>query len=352
MPMLAQCSAFDPAGGEFADIGTDRHSALRAHLNGDDSELDLMDEEDQSGIRWAADYIRANTSSQWPVQFEVRGTFTAPNFEEISGTPDVVCGPDVFDFKWRPRDYSAQMACYAAMQFEKGIDRVHVHILFGATKRAERLEFTADAVEKIIAPILDRCVTPAPKSCDYCHWCSKQLTCSENTKPAEVVGAGYAEPGLLDITTWRPSDMMNLSDPENVKHLAFALTLWRKVLKKWGESVEFHAMEAATKMGLQLPGYELKTRQGKQFVADVESAFKASGLEPADFLKACTVRLNTSKKYPNQHGLDVIFKEKFQEASIAAAKRTVKSKIGDLIQRGNETLQLKAVKGDDDADEI
>lgn len=349
--MLAQCPAFEPSGGADADLGTDRHSALKAHLQGDDSELDLLDDESQVGIRWAADYIRATTSGEWPLELEVKGSFTAPNFEEIPGTRDAVCGPDVFDFKWRPRDYTAQMACYAAMQLEKGFERVRVHVLFGATKQVVKLDFTQEAVDACISPILDGLNDPQPRTCDYCGWCTKQLVCPQNTKPAEVVGGGYAEPGLLDITTWRPSDMMNLTDPENVKHLAFALTLWRRVLKKWGESVEFHALEAATKLGLQLPGYELKTRQGKQFVSDVEAAFKASGLEPKDFLKACQVRLNTSKKYPDQLGLDSIFKERFNEPSAAAAKRTVKSKLGDFIKRAKETIQLKAVKdqgGDDE----
>lgn len=339
--MLAQCACFESSGSDFAELGTDRHAALKAHFEGDDSLLDLLDEESQVGIRWAADYIRANTTASHPIEWEQKRAWSRPDFTEAAGTPDVVNGPAIFDFKWRQRDYTVQLADYALERLERGFESVEVHILFGADRRPEKLRFDSTACDKIILPILARLDKPEPTPCDYCGWCSNRLTCKALTGPAQIVANGYAEPGLMDIKDWHPSAMV-----ENPAELAFALTIWRKILKKWGESVEFHAMEAATKNGLKLPGFELKTKRGRQFVPDVEKAYLATGLEPQDFLKACDVRLNTSPKYPDRKGLDAIFKEKFSAASAAAAKRSVASKLGDLVQRRKDTFELRGVKGE------
>lgn len=342
--MVAQCPSFQGSSTTFAEDGTDRHSALRLYYHGDDSELVLLDDESQQAVRWAADYIRAHTTDSYPVEWEIKRQWTRPDFSEAEGTPDVVNGRTIFDFKWRHRDYTAQMADYAYSLCADGV--VTVHLLFGATRKPEVLQFDAEACEKIINPILENAESPHPKPCDYCGWCAKRLICPALTKPATIVADGYQEPGLLDLATWRPSEMM-----DNPEHLAFALTLWRKVLKKWGESVEFHAMEAATKRGLQLPGYELKSKSGRQFVSDVAAAFAASGLSADEFLKACEVRLNTSKKYPDRLGLDQLFKAKLEEKSIASAKRKVVQKLGDLIQRTKDTLTLSATKGGDHDDD-
>lgn len=346
LPMLAQCSDYESSGGSFAELGTDRHAALKAHYHGDNSLLDMLDDEDQTGVRWAADYIRANTTESHPVVWETKRAWIRPDFSDAEGTPDVVNGLDIFDFKWRSRDYTAQMADYALSLIGDFGTVVTVHLLFGAERRAEKIKFDNAACEKIILPILERAQNPIPTPCDYCGWCAKRLTCKALTGPAKVVAENYAESTMLEvIKSWHPSDMLN-----DAAQLAYALTVWRRVLKKWGESLEFHAKEAAIKNGLQLPGYELKPKRGRQFVSDVMAAYIASGLDDISFLQACDVRLNTSKT-TGRKGLDVIFKEKFSEASLAAAKRTVQKKLGDCVQRGKETLELKSVKGGDEDSE-
>jgi hypothetical protein len=339
--MVAQCSAYESSGGAFAELGTDRHAALKAHYAGEDSLLDLLDDEDQQGIRWAADYIRANTTESHPTVWETKLKWMRPDFSDAEGTPDVVNGLDIFDFKWRARDYTAQMADYASSLIQSSSDIVTVHILFGAERRAEKLKFDNEACEKIVLPILEKPIKETP--CDYCGWCAKRLTCKALTGPAKVVAEGYAEATMLEvIKSWHPSEMLN-----DAAQLAYALTICRKVLKPWCDSVEFHAKEGAIKNGLQLPGYELKSKRGRQFVPDVKAAFEATGLDATEFLQACDVRLNTSKT-TGRKGLDTIFKDKFSEASLAAAKRTVQKKLGDCVQRAKETLELKSVKGGDE----
>lgn len=345
LPMLAQCPQFESGSSDFAELGTDRHSALREYYEGKTGEYDMLDEESQAGIRWAAEYIKCHVSESWAVRWETRGNFIAPNFEEMSGTPDLVNGLNVFDFKWRERDYTAQMACYALMVIESLEDtvsigelRVRVHQLFGQPRKAVVLDFDRASAEGAIEPILSALGGP-PTPCDYCGWCAKRLMCPALTGPAKYIAEKYADLSMVNVASWHPSEM------ENPEHLALALTIWRRVLKKWGESVEFHASEAATKKGLQLPGYELKERQGRKFVSDTKSAYEASGLAPEKFLQACSVRLNSSKKYPDQVALDALFKE--QAGSLAAGKRMAEKKLADVIKRGRSTLALVAAKGEE-----
>ncbi len=346
LPMLAQCPCFESSGSDFADLGTDRHAALKAHSEGDDSLLDLLDDESQDGIRWAADYLRANTTEGFPVEWETKRAWTRPDFSPAEGTPDVVNGPSIFDFKWRYRDYAAQMADYALERMEQGFTGVTVHLLFGCERRAVKLHFDFEACEKIILPILNRLENAAPKSCDYCGWCAKQFTCPANTVPAQIVAAGYAEADLLQvIKDWHPSEMSN-----DAQQIAFALTIWRKILKKWGESVEFHATEAATKLGLKLPGYELKERSGRKFVSNTQRAYELSGLPPEKFLAACAVRLNTSKTHADQIGLDKLFAETLG-LKTATAKRKCEEKLAEVIQRGKPTLALVSSKGGEEESE-
>jgi hypothetical protein len=341
--MLAQCPCFESSGSEFAELGTDRHDALKAHYAGDDSLLDLLDDDSHEGIRWAADYIRAHSTDGYPLEWEVKRAWCRPDFSDATGTPDVVNGLTIFDFKWRYRDYSAQMADYALSLIGNSSDKVTVHLLFGANRRAEKLQFDYEACERILLPILKGLENPTPKACDYCGWCSKQFTCPAKTGPARTVAEGYAEPDMLQlIKDWHPSEMMN-----DAQQIAFALTIWRKLLKKWGESVEFHAMEAVTKLGLQLPGYELKERQGREFVTNAQRAFELSGLPAEKFLAVCSVRLNSSKTYADQIGLEKLFAEALG-IKTAPAKREMKKKLAEVIQRGKSTLALVNAKGGDE----
>lgn len=347
LPMLSQCSAFESSGSDFAELGTDRHAALKAHLQGDDSLLMLLDDDDQAGIRWAADYVKANTSASFPTELEITRSWTRPDFSPVSGTPDITNGPEVFDFKWRRRDYTAQMADYAFERITAGFETVTVHVLFGAEKHVEKMKFDAEACERIILPILNKPKAETP--CDYCGWCARKAVCPAYVKQVHQMRREEVENifALPNVQRWIDAGC-HTSELVNDAELVSCLLRWSRQFKKIHDGIEHFAKEAAIKHGLVIPGFELKATKGKQFVSDVKLAYESSGLSAEDFLSACAVRLNTSKKYPDQKGLDVVFKEKFQEPSLASAKRSVQKKLEPVLQRGKESLALKSVKGGDE----
>lgn len=340
--MLAWCARWESSGGNSAtEAGAARHSALGWQLAADAPEatraesLAQLDDPDRDAVVWAADYIRTHAPlADYPIHCERGLTMLDTDFSEIMrGTPDVVCGNHLFDLKWRERDYAAQMAAYALMLMEdSGWDVVHVHVLYGERMRAERFTIDLVGAQLLVDAILANVASEKPPTpCDYCGWCARRLTCPALTKVAKTVADGYSVEDK--VHNWHPSEK------PDAEQLAAMLYIARKVLKPWIESVEFHALEAITKQGLAIPGYELKTRKAREWVSDVAGAFAAAGLPQDDFLRCCDVRLNTSKTYPDKAGIVDTF-AKVRDLKKAAAKRDLMTRLAPVIQTGKPTQYL------------
>jgi hypothetical protein len=345
LPMLDACPRFERGEVEdFTELGTQRHEALTQILTGDGDALNLaLEEDDSDGVQWAADYIQLHAPmADHELRVKLRVNPIADDFTPIfpnGGEADAACGPHLFDFKWRERNYDAQMAAYALALFEEGHTIVTVHVMFGATRRAQVYKLNEDSARTLVMGIIARASDPAsaPSPCDYCGWCAKRLTCKPFIRTARRVAEGYAdEPLLSQVKSWHPSEV------QSAEEMALMLTIARKLLKPWYESVEHHAHQMVTKQGQQLPGYELKEKRGRKFVSDVAAAHEILQLPAADLLRCCDLRLNTSKTNKDKAGvIDVYAAVKQLKRSPAA--REVANKLGDVIQTGKPTLSLVAV---------
>lgn len=353
LPMLAKCARWESSGGNDAtEAGAARHSALSWQLAADAKPADLaasmecLDDAGRDAVTWAADYIRTHAPmADHPLHCERTLTMLDDDFKEVMrGTPDVVCGNQLFDLKWRERDYAAQMAAYALMLMEEsGLAEVHVHVLYGERQRAERFTLDREGAAQIVNAIVQAHLNPAapPTPCDYCGWCARRLTCSALTGTAKKVADGYS---IEDrVHNWHPSEQTD------AEQLSVMLYIARKVLKPWIESVEYHALDAITKQGLAIPGYELKSRKAREWIADVAGAFAACGLPQDDFLRCCDVRLNTSKTYPDKVGIVDTY-AKVRELKKAPAKRDLMAKLALVMQTGKPTQYL-AETGEKEGDE-
>lgn len=343
LPALSQCPSFESGSTDWTESGTDRHAALKAHFEGDDTLLDLLPEDEQDGVRWAADYIRVKAPmSEYPLLWETPTQAILDDFTEVPGTMDAYCALDVFDLKWRHRDYTAQMALYAlarlqATDMNPNVE-IRVHILFAAFKRAEVIVFDYESAAKIVEDIVRNYrKNPAPTPCDYCGWCAKRVTCPALNERAQAVAAGREDWKLAQYHTSEITNPVEMS-----KALALA-----KHLSKWCEAVEHFAKEIALKQGVTIPGYELKSEPGKSSCADVTGAFQATGLDAADFLKCCELRMEKSKTNPDKQGLADLLKTKLG-ISKAAAKRELKKKLEPYLRTPKQIFYLKAVNEPDE----
>jgi hypothetical protein len=358
LPMVQKCACFEPSGSDDADAGNERHEYLAAlwdcHRNPlsamasnlrDELQVQLSEEE-VDGVRWAFDYIISHAQlREFEPDWEHRLLFVDDNFREVyGGTPDVVCANEIFDLKWRERDYLPQMADYALMLLnDHDYDTVRVHILYGQSKCKEVFTLTTAQAKAIVDPIIARAIAPdrKPEPNEYCGWCSQRVTCPAVNERVQAVAAGRED--------WK-LEQYHTSEITRPEEMAKALNLAR-LIKKWAEAVEFHAKEMATKQGMSLPGWELKTKAASQFCADLGRAYELSGLAPAEFLSACSLRLNTPKKHPERTGLVEAVQKKLKLSSKAAAKRYVEKALAEVLKRGNPVQELRRVNVVDDEDD-
>lgn len=345
LPALAQCPCFESGSSEYAEDGTERHHALSEHFAGDDSRLEMLDDDQVDAVRWAAEYIKVNApmldhridfEKKLKVQDDSLG-FEDDDLANMVGTPDVVCGNHLFDLKWRERDYTAQMAAYVWMICGQGETNgpIKVHLLFGANKRAEVFTIDWRSAADIVIPIAARARNPerTPVLCDYCNWCAVKLTCPALKVRVDAVVSARPDWALEGYDTVFMTD-----GPEMAK----ALRIARK-LKAWCEAVEWRAKELWTKEGVQIPGFELKERQARQYITDVTSAFNLSGLPQDKFLACCEPRLNTSKTYAEKLGIIDVYAEQ-TGIKKAPAKKEVMRKLESVLKRGNPTVSLVDTK--------
>ena len=333
LPALAQCPKFESGGSsEFAEAGTVRHHALSLMLLGNEDSLftsdDLnLDDEQMDGVKWAEDYIRLHApTTDHPLICERKREWTGPDFSTREGTPDVTCGNHIFDLKWRKRDYDAQMADYAlAVMEEGGFESVTVHLLYGAFKQVEVIQFDLASASRIVLDILTKANDPKSEAnpCDYCGWCSKRLTCSALLERANTVAEHREDWGLA---SYHSSEILTAEEMGKALRLA-------KALGKWCESVEHHARELA-RNGIIAEGFKVQERKGNRFIASIMDAYSKAGIEQGDFLSACEIKFSSLVEL---HAAKEGIKK-------AAAEREMERRLGEVVQRKQSTVSLVSVK--------
>jgi hypothetical protein len=331
LPMLAECPKFEGDNTPFAKAGVGRHKAIAAFLKGDEKALDAFEEEVQENLTWAADYIKLKAPLlDHPLVIETQKKAVLPNGIPIEGTPDFVCGPILLDLKWRPRDYSPQMAAYAWMILDEGVPPpITAILLFGQTQSIRTLTFDADSAWAMMKPIIEGVDAPfaVATPCSFCGWCAKKLNCNALIQQVNIALQSNPE---WNLPQWHSSEMTT------AREMGLALRIAR-TLTDWCESVEFHAKEMARKQGIVAEGYKLTSRRGNRFIDDILAAFHKANLPQEQFLKTCTVKPKALFEcYASFHGLKK-----------TNAEREVELRLGDSIKRKEPSTSLvenKAVK--------
>ena len=354
LPMLAACPCWQSDGGDrdYTSAGTARHTLMAAMLgsiqpvDGQDarwqmlSESTDLSEEETDAVRWAAEYIVCHSPTEsHPMYIERKLTLLDDEFRPMmTGTPDVTCGPELFDLKWRERDYAPQMAAYAlAMMQENGWDQVNVHVLFAERKHAQTFLLDELQAARIVGEILAAARSPdaRPRACDYCGWCARRMTCPEQTAGVVAIAGAREDIQPADkqaFTEWLAAGA-HASQLADGQTAGTVLRITRQVVK-WAEAVEHHCKELATKQGVIPAGFKLQNRQGNRYIASVADAFARAGLPQEEFLKACSVGFtDLVQTYMDVNGMKK-----------AQAERTVSEKLGEVVQRKSPSVSLVADK--------
>lgn len=121
---------------------------------------------------------------------------------------------------------------------------------------------------------------------ETCTYCGRKATCSYLHKFALPIATRYHEkhPDLAVPEQWDPS---LISDPA-VMSKAMAMA---QVMEKWADSVKFHALKLRQESGKDIPGYDYRTRAGKNKIVAPLLAWKTveGQVTHEEFLAACDV---------------------------------------------------------------
>jgi hypothetical protein len=125
-----------------------------------------------------------------------------------------------------------------------------------------------------------------------------------------------------------------LSDPEAMgKLLTFA-----KMVKKWADSVEYHAKALAIRTG-SLSGYHLRPRKGNRSIADAQRAYDllCAFFTPQEFMGSCSIDVgDLEEAYCRKR------KAQDPRVTLAKAKGEFELLLLPVIERAQETQVLVA----------
>lgn len=285
LPAQAKSPRWEPGGPTKAtEAGTDRHLALSELLAGKKDIYALLPTEEQQAVQWANDYIRSVVPVGIEILSETSVEVARDGIVVLRGTADVIAGSHLFDLKWVERNYREQMAAYALGQMQReSYNEITVHLLFGGRLKAVSYTITRAEAEALLWPILDEIADPTTvcRVSDYCGWCKHSAYCKVRLKEVNKVADAYELARVEDLS---------VTSPES---LAKALNL-ASLAADWAAEVKQYCAQAA-KDGLEIPGYQLKTRAGSREIApeDINEAFSRSGLASEAFINACKLSITS-----------------------------------------------------------
>ena len=155
-------------------------------------------------------------------------------------------------------------------------------------KRDELLELVEE-VEMVVAAA-ENPESPYNPSEETCVFCGEKPKCPAINTAVATVADKYGELELPD-----EFHSSAITSPDQMSKAMQAAN----IVERWAKSVRHHAMEMVLN-GEEIPGYELKYRQGKRTVRDVQSTWgvlqNKTMLNLEEFLPACSVSISELEK--------------------------------------------------------
>lgn len=294
--MFNKCSCFKSASkvSEYAEEGKLLHKEFENCWAGIVSRDENINWAYQASLQEAQKLLEQNITEYEILTEEKISIYDKEEINEISfGTADVIINNIIIDLKnGNIRDYSLQMAMYARGLMQATIfDEVHCIVVYPRFEGVQTYKFTKEEAIKITDEVISKIneENKTPTQNEYCSWCEYFQDCTETVNKHL--------PGLVKQYEIEPFNYHSsqLTDPIAMGKL---LTIERDIIKKWCESVEFHATEMI-KTGVIPHGYKLKESKGTRKIEDVQGAYLASKLYPEQFLSACKVSLTDLRERMN-----------------------------------------------------
>lgn len=198
---------------------------------------------------------------------------------------------------------AAQAYAWGIFQQWLQVDTVEVYYLYPRLDEISHAVFTRKnipIIELRIATIVARAkgrkkqLNPAV---DNCLYCGNKAVCPALHALALPIATRYAQKKEMALPA--EYDPAAITDPvamSKAKAMAY-------VLGKWCESVDFHALKLREESGVEIPGYEYRTRTGRKKITNSLEAWKIAEnyVSQDQFLAACDVSVKQLGEAAAEH---------------------------------------------------
>lgn len=187
---------------------------------------------------------------------------------------------------------AAQAYVLGIFQRWNTVEQVAVYYLYPRREEISQHAFDRADIPRLklrIQTIVARVQTDEPgmnPSPDVCQWCRKKATCPALHKAVLPIATRYAE--RKEMVFPEIGDFSLVKDPATWSKLMAAAP----VLEAMADSIKRHALEFRQESGKEIPGYEMRQRQGRKSVSNAILAWEVAkqfGLSQQQFLSAVDV---------------------------------------------------------------
>ena len=325
-PSYEQSSGTSPA----AEEGTMLHGATeREDVTG-------LDEEQETVVQQCID-LSHDLIDQYPTPPKVYKELKVDVGSVTAGTLDllIIGGAiaDLLDWKFGKQPVThakdnIQIQSYTLGVFEKfpQLTKICSHIVCPRQRVATDGVYARSdmpAVRHRIQNIIIRCEQDNPEeipSEKACRWCSRKAECVALTSTALEVAKNIGLPLPIEF---QPGRLVRPTDRAKAQVLSF-------ILEDWAKKVREYNTKAVLEDGIEIPGFELKSRKGKLKVVDINAvadiAKEKFGLPKEAVMMACSM------------SLPKLVDQVFAQAQTLEGKVTKKDTKEDLIEAIKEQV--------------
>lgn len=227
------------------------------------------------------------------------------------------------------------------------LETIHVHYLYPRREEISRHTYTRKDVptirlriETIVARVEEAAqylhsnkpgaLTPVPENCLYC---ARKATCQALHRSVLPLATRYANNHAIDL---QEPDFSKVTRPEQWT----TLLAYAPVLEQMADSIKRHALEFREQSGVEIPGYEMRSRQGKKKINNAQMAYEvamAAGVDHDAFMRCVDV---SAKQLTDAAG------EKAAKGKKASVVRELEGRLRDagVLESGGESFFLGRVR--------
>ena len=296
--------------------GTLCHEALDS---GDDSRLET--DEQRDWVRMCREYTAevlpgAGVVVLREVKLDVLdGIWGYADQIKLSGTTKPLGGGTVkvtmkaalidYKFGWNPQEDTetnpaAQAYVFGMFNEYPGVDEISVHYLYPRIEQVSAAKYTRADIPRIetrIRLIVEKARDAKPETCRWapetCRFCRHRFDCPTLRKAVLPVAQRYAE--THDTVLPDFADLATEADPQKFAKL---LDL-APVLEAVADSIKRNAVRLRVEDGVEIPGWDSRTRAGRKVVLNTPLAIAELGklgVPQEAALRACDVKVSELEK--------------------------------------------------------